>query len=162
MPAKGKYTPELVEQISRLIEAGNYAVDACMAVGINNDTFYDWLKTKPEFSDTIKKARAKAITMKVTRIEKAGRDGNWQADAWWLERVARARFGREEPQVQQQTNIVLGFEPKSGFIEATDTPKQLPHPNAAQIHSKQVGQILGKKAVNEGRKKTPIRPRKKR
>jgi len=160
MPAKGKYSAELVEQITRFIEAGNYAVDACLAVGISNDTYYEWLKTKPEFSDTIKKARAKAIAKKVIRIDKAGQEGNWQADAWWLERVARKRFGRDEPQVQQQTNIVLGYEPKSPFIESNaEKPKHL---NVAQLHSRKIGEMMGKKAVNEGRKRQSIRPRKKR
>ena len=157
-----KYSSEIVAQIVQLIEVGNYAIDACMAVGVDESTFYKWLRdpSKSQFRQSIKKARAKAIATKVTRIHKAGQDGNWQADAWWLERVARARFGREEPQVQQQTNVVLGFEPKSAFIQPVEVhqPRAL---NAAQQHSRKVGEMLGKKAVIDGTVKKPIRPRKK-
>lgn len=162
MAAHGKYSAQIVEQIVKLIEAGNYAIDACIAVGISESIYYEWLKTKPEFLESIKKARAKAIAVRVARIGKAGQDGNWQADAWWLERVVRKRFGREEPQVQQQTNVVLGFKPQSAFIQPEEqkAPRAL---NAAQQHSRKVGEIMGKKAVNEGRppKKKPQRPRKK-
>ncbi|MDD5075444.1 MAG: hypothetical protein PHO54_06305 [Candidatus Peribacteraceae bacterium] len=118
MPRTSKYTSELVEQMLRLIEAGAFAIDACIAVGIDEVTYYRWLRdpSKSQFCQSIKMARAKAINMRVLRISKAGQEGSWQADAWWLERVARKRFGRNPPQEQQQTRIVLGFEPKSAFI----------------------------------------------
>src|SRR3989344_4007937 len=122
MPRTSKYTPELVEQIIRLIEAGTYAVEACMVGGIREETYYKWLRTKPELSESIKKARAKAISVRLMRIDKAGRDGYWQADAWWLERVARDRFGRNPPPKKpNHTNITLGFEPKSAFIHPEET-----------------------------------------
>ena len=121
MPRTSKYTPELVEQIIRLIEAGTYAVEACMVVGISEETYYKWLRTKPELSESIKKARAKAISVRLMRIDKAGRDGYWQADAWGLERVARDRFGRNPPKKPNHTNITLGFEPKSAFIHPEET-----------------------------------------
>lgn len=156
-----KYSSEIVEQIIRLIEVGNYAIDACLAVGIGEATYYQWLK-KEEFRESIKKARAKAISTKVTRIHKAGQDGSWQADAWWLERVARKRFGRDEPQMQQQTQIVLGYKPESAFIQPVDKaePKQL---NSAQMHTRKTGEIMGKKKVIDAQiRGKPIRPRKKR
>ncbi len=118
MPRTSKYTPELVEQIVRLIETGTYAVEACMVVGISEETYYTWLRTKPELSESIKKARAKAISVRLMRIDKAGREGHWQADAWWLERVDRKRFGRNPPKTPKRANIVLGFEPKSAFINS--------------------------------------------
>jgi len=116
MPRTSKYTPELVEQIVHLIKAGVFAIDACLAVGIGETTYYEWLKTKPEFRESIKRARARAIIMHVTNIWKAG-DTDWKASAWWLERVARDRFGRNPPKKPTSTNIVLGFETKSAFID---------------------------------------------
>lgn len=116
MPRTSKCIPELIAQIVQLVEAGTYALDACYAVGIGETTYYQWLKTKREFRESIKKARARAISIRLIRINKAGQDGHWQADAWWLERVARDRFGRNRPKKPMRTNIVLGFEPKSAFI----------------------------------------------
>jgi hypothetical protein len=130
MPRASKYTPELVAQITRLIEGGTYAIDACMVVGISEAIYYKWLKEKVEFLESIKKARAKAISVRVIRINKAGQDGHWQADAWWLERVARDRFGRYPPKKPQHTNITLGFEPTSAFIQpsSSEAVRQRPRP----------------------------------
>ena len=48
-----KYSPELVKQLIKYIEAGINIKTACNAVGIHRDTFYEWLKdeTKPDISD---------------------------------------------------------------------------------------------------------------
>ena len=105
----------------RLIEAGAFAVDACLAVGLGETTYYRWLQENREFRESIKRARAKAINTRVLRIAKAGQDGDWKADAWWLERVARNRFGRNPPQEQQRPAIVLGFKPESPFIQPVET-----------------------------------------
>lgn len=157
-----KYSPETVAQMIPLIEAGAYAIDACLAVGIGETTYYEWLKAKPEFRESIKKARAKAINIRVLRINKAGQEGNWQADAWWLERVVKKRFGRADVEIRPQTNVVLGFKAESAFMKPAEeiAPRQL---NAAQLHSRKIGAVLGKKAIIEGKatKRPPLRPRKK-
>jgi len=130
MPRSSKYTPELVEQMLRIIEAGAYAADACMAVGISETIYYKWLKEKVEFVESIKKARAKAIVTRLVRINRAGQEGHWQADAWWLERVARDRFGRYPSSIQKRTHITLGYEPKSAFIqpiEGKTAQNNVPH-----------------------------------
>lgn len=124
MSRTSKYAPELVEQIIRLVESGVFYIDACYAVGIHKDTFYEWLRSKPDFSDSIKKARARAISIRVARIDRAGREGDWKADAWWLERVARDRFGRNPPPAATRTHIVLGFEPRSAFIRTGDAKRR--------------------------------------
>lgn len=51
-----KYTPELVNELIKYIEAGNYTKTACEAIGINEGTFYRWVKTKSNFSNAIKRA----------------------------------------------------------------------------------------------------------
>jgi transposase len=73
---KTKLTPKLQEEIIKYVEAGNYAKDACQAVGIGRSTFYDWLKwckegREPfsEFLDTIKKAKTKAVIRNVLIIQ---------------------------------------------------------------------------------------------
>ena len=90
-----KYTPELVNELIKYIEAGNYIITACDAVGIHKDTFFDWLKEKSDFSDSIKKAESKAIARNVMIIQKAAQT-SWQAAAWFLERKDYERWGRKE------------------------------------------------------------------
>ena len=77
MPRTSKHTPELVEQMLRLVEAGAFAVDACFAVGLGETTYYRWLQENREFRESIKKARAKSIVANVTFIRKAAQDGKW-------------------------------------------------------------------------------------
>lgn len=160
-----KYTPENIRKLIELVEQGSYAIDAALEAGISEKTYYEWLKdpSKGEFRESIKKARATAINERVRRIRQAGEKGAWQADAWYLERVARKRFGRDEPMVQQNTNITLGYRPESKFIQPIDM-SVVPKLNTSQIQRRQAGVILGKQAVAQGKrpgKKGKV-PRKKR
>ncbi len=90
-----KYTPELVEQLIKYIEAGNYIETACNAVGISKQTFYRWQDEKSDFCDAIKKAESKAITRNLILIQNAAKK-SWQAAAWFLERRYFDLFGRKE------------------------------------------------------------------
>lgn len=53
-----KYKPEIIEAIVSAIAATGRDRDGYEAGGIGHDTFYRWMKTKPEFSDAIQKAKA--------------------------------------------------------------------------------------------------------
>jgi hypothetical protein len=52
-----------------------------------------------EFLEAVKKAEAEAEALRVSRISKAGKEGNWQADAWYLERRYPERWGKR---IQQE------------------------------------------------------------
>lgn len=93
--AKGKYSKEIHDKIIELIRAGNYAVTASGAVGICEDTYYRWIKEKPDFSEDIKKAKSECIARNVMTIQKASQK-TWQAAAWWLERTNFELFGRKD------------------------------------------------------------------
>jgi hypothetical protein len=92
MGAKGKYSPEIIKEIYKYIEAGVPNRHAAQSVGISEDTFYEWLKIFPEFSEAIKKAHAKAVARNAINIQKAS-EKTWTASAWWLERREPADFG---------------------------------------------------------------------
>ena len=57
LPAKGKYTPDVIEAIQFAIQKTGRDKDGIKAGGIGHDTFYKWLKEKPEFSDVIAQAK---------------------------------------------------------------------------------------------------------
>ena len=86
--AKGKYTPEIVNDLCNLIKEGLTDKDASGSVGINPDTFYTWLK-KPEFYEAIKKAEALS---KASLVQKIRKDPSWQSAAWLLERRFRDEY----------------------------------------------------------------------
>jgi len=88
------------------ISKGNYIRTACLAAGIHEDTYYNWLKRAEnasgngdeiysEFFVELKKARQQNISERVRRIQEAGeKPQNWPANAWLLERMEPGEYGR--------------------------------------------------------------------
>jgi hypothetical protein len=54
-----------------------------------------------QFRDVVKKAETVAEVGAVAGILTAGKDGNWQALAWFLERTRPDKFGRRERITQE-------------------------------------------------------------
>jgi hypothetical protein len=101
-----KYKKETTSKIIKLIKEGNFASVAFQAVGISNETYYRWLKTKPEFSESIKKAKAERITSLIQAIKL---DDSWQSKAWALERLARDKFHlptRAEKDLNERLGVI--------------------------------------------------------
>jgi hypothetical protein len=71
------------------LRAGNTRRAACSYAGIDQDTFGNWLKRFPDFSDAIEKAESDAEVRNVAIIQKSAQT-TWQAAAWWLERKRKA------------------------------------------------------------------------
>jgi hypothetical protein len=101
-----KFTKERTDKIIKLIQAGNYAITAAQASGINERTYYNWMeKAKEEeaaenydgeyyqFHQSIKKAENEAEARNVMEIQK---DKSWQAKMTWLERKFPQRWGRTD------------------------------------------------------------------
>lgn len=89
-----------------LIDAVKTGVPYTYAVklaGICYDTFCEWQKKGAEglapyaeFVEQLERAKGEAIEARIKRIEAAGKQGSWQADAWWLERQIPSEFGKRE------------------------------------------------------------------
>ena len=104
--AKLKLTEQLIEDAAKLIEAGNYQKHVAQALGVDESTWYRWLREgeqsedendlKYKFYQSIKKAEAKAVARNVALIQRAAQDGNWQAAAWWLERRFPEEWGKKD------------------------------------------------------------------
>lgn len=114
---KSKYTPEVVKRILDGIRVGATLTHACAAGGISFETFNEWRKDKPEFSEAIKKAEGECVVMRLARINKAGQEGTWQADAWTLERRYPHDYGRTVQDVNANVEVSGGitlYLPKKG------------------------------------------------
>lgn len=91
-----KLTDELTEQLVGIFTEGQTSIEtACALVGIGPRTYYDWMANNPQFSQTIRKARAQAVQGYLQIISTAAKNGTWQAAAWWLERVLPEQYGRK-------------------------------------------------------------------
>ena len=54
--SKGKFN-DVKDDIISYIREGDSNILACKKVGISEETFYTWINDKPEFSESLKKAR---------------------------------------------------------------------------------------------------------
>lgn len=67
-----KYTKKIVDRITELLSSDTYTIaEVCKMVGINEDTFYTWKKSKPEFSEAIKKAEEVRMQFFVVEAKKS-------------------------------------------------------------------------------------------
>lgn len=94
-----KYSSKLVDDICALVRAGNTHRDAAALNDISEDTFYEWKKKRPEFSEALKKAELQCKQRCIAVIQRAAagraadkkknitaKDPIWTAAAWWMER----------------------------------------------------------------------------
>lgn len=114
MGAPTKCTEELIEEVSNLLQMGNYVQTACAVVGISERTFYNWRNwaeeelerreagEKPDpskdifisFLQAVTRASAKAEAAAVVAIRRGFTDGDWRAAVEFLERRHPGRWGR--------------------------------------------------------------------
>src|SRR5262245_19552044 len=97
-----KLTPEVQALVVQALSAGTTRADACEYAGIGQTTFRTWMRRGGEepdgpygaFRAAVKKAMATAVIRNVALIQTAAKS-QWQAAAWWLERVHPDRYGRD-------------------------------------------------------------------
>ncbi len=57
-----KYSEGIKNKIAELLSTGEYGIlEICAAVNIDNTTYYNWKKNKPDFSEAIKEAERKQL-----------------------------------------------------------------------------------------------------
>jgi hypothetical protein len=101
-------TPETGPLIVAAVAAGEPLKFAAESNGIDEDTLMSWLRKGRreqdplyvEFLKEIKKAQSAAVSVRVKRITRSGRQ-TWQANAWWLERMHPDHFGTDKKLVAQ-------------------------------------------------------------
>ena len=98
-----KFNETTKQKLLDSIRLGAFIEHACYYAGINSSTFRRWrdqankgIEPFASFWSEITMAESEAIIRRVARIEQAGIAGNWQADAWYLERKHPDKFGRRD------------------------------------------------------------------
>lgn len=108
-----KYSDEVAAKIAEAINAGATKRLAAAHAGVSYDTLNDWEHGKKgipksahvQFVQLLAAAESRAAIRKLARIEKAGNEGDWRADAWWLERRMPEEFGKSVVDVNQSGAI---------------------------------------------------------
>lgn len=89
-----KYCQEITKEICDHLENGANRTDTMVLVDISKETFYEWMRAKPDFADSVKKAEQKCKQFYIGVIKKAA-EKSWQAAAWWLERKHHEEFSQK-------------------------------------------------------------------
>jgi hypothetical protein len=128
-PSSGKLNEKMHERIVRDLRRGSYQKVAAQKAGIGWSTFNSWLERgemeeariaegfEPieseakylNFKRDVEIARATAEIEAVSEVRDAGRNGSWQASAWYLERSFPQRWSRhrdveEIPETDEAAN----------------------------------------------------------
>ena len=69
---KTKCTRRMIDKICELVKTDEFTnQDICKAVGIHESTFYEWLNTKPEFSEAFKAAEDSVMQKRLETCERS-------------------------------------------------------------------------------------------
>jgi hypothetical protein len=143
-----KYGKEIVQKIVEQLQIGMKRDDVCAILGFNRDTFYDWMKKRPDFSDAVLKAELVCKQRNIVRIQNASKK-SWTAAAWWLERkfpdefAQRSRYeltGQNGGPVQVAPDPALPAvteEMMIAFVKAVDAMQVLEKKNAPALPAPQ-------------------------
>jgi len=102
MARPSKLNNELTSKITGYIQEGNTPTTSATLAGISHSTYFDWMRKgsnrEPgflEFSESIKRAIAQSVVLRIMEITTAEKKGSWRAAAWMLERLAPESFGKQ-------------------------------------------------------------------
>jgi transposase-like protein len=135
--------PEIVNQIAEIVAAGNYVEVACRSVGIDDGSFYGWLRKAQDdikegleaeesiyirFFNAIKAAEAQAELKTLAVVQEAAQvKREWLPAMTFLERRHPERWGRKDRlQVDQHTT-------KEVIISRMTVVKDLPAKDETKI-----------------------------
>jgi transposase len=93
MGRRSKYTPDVVQRVTEAIRLGATYEIACQYAGISHTLFHQWMNTKVEFLEAVKESEGRGAVQWLAVIEKAAKEGTWQAAAWKLERRYNKDYG---------------------------------------------------------------------
>lgn len=141
-----KLSMELIEEVLNLIEAGNYVEVSCLAVGITESTYYNWLRRGKDLLDDwgtdvdawpdwlneydahcmvltqgAVRAQARSEAMAVATVRKAMKD-DYRAAIAWLERRHPGRWSR-------RTEVHMS---QNGLVAAGEDAKTIENPDAVK------------------------------
>ena len=101
-----KYSSKLCKRLPAMFENGESVAEVCAELGIWKDTFYNWVKEHPEFSDSYKKGLELSEAW-WTNLGRAGSAGEAKIQpATWIFNM-KNRFKWTD---RQETNLSGGLQ----------------------------------------------------
>lgn len=105
---KSKWHPDLPEKLRKLMAEGKLDCEIYAKFGVSKKTFYEWLRTKPEFKEAyeegLPQCEAKMVEFARTKLA-TGDDTGFK---YWISimnnKFRESGWSKETPQVAQVTN----------------------------------------------------------
>lgn len=120
MAAKGKYNDK-APIILDFLSQGYSNKDAAEKAGINEHTFYEWLATKPAFSQSVKEAQALGDKVRINSVESAlldiARGFEYEEVRTEYESKLNDKTGKYEPTIKKQVRTKKRVVPNSEAIK---------------------------------------------
>ena len=118
--AKGKYA-EKAPEILKYISQGYSNKDAAEKAGISQETFYTWLETKSEFSESFKEAKKQGDKVRINSVESAlldiARGFEYEEVKTEYESQLNPATGKYEPTIKKQVRTKKRVVPNSEAIK---------------------------------------------
>ena len=118
--AKGKYV-EKAPEILKYISQGYSNKDAAEKAGISQETFYTWLETKSEFSESFKEAKKQGDKVRINSVESAlldiARGFEYEEVKTEYESQLNPATGKYEPTIKKQVRTKKRVVPNSEAIK---------------------------------------------
>ncbi len=118
--AKGKYQ-EKAPIILDLLSQGYSNKDAAERAGINEHTFYEWLATKPAFSQSVKEAQRLGDKVRINSVESAlldvARGFEYEEVKTEYESKLNDKTGQYEPTIKKQVRTKKRVIPSTEAIK---------------------------------------------
>lgn len=116
MAAKGKFT-EKSPIVLELLAQGYSNKDAAEKAGINEHTFYEWLATKPAFSQSVKEAQRLGDNVRINSVESAlldlARGTEYEEVRTEYESKLNPVTGQYEPTIKKQVRTKKRIAPST-------------------------------------------------
>lgn len=140
-----KYSKKIVKRICDLIRKDSYTiVELCSLSGISKETYYQWLDTKPDFSDEITKAHDDFDEMLVAEakkslIKKIKGYTVQETKTVWEDSGRPGIDGKITPKIKEKTIIDKTFQP-----DATSIIFALTNKASDEYRNRQSSELTGK------------------
>lgn len=131
-----KYSNQIVKHICDLVESDSYTiVEICGIVGISKETYYKWISTHSDFSDSIKKAKSKFDEMIVSEAKRSlvklikGYDVDEKKTVYSNDKEGR-------PKVKEQTTVKKHIQPSVSaviFLLTNKSPDEYKNRHSGQV-----------------------------
>jgi hypothetical protein len=112
--------PAIMLAVIDAIRLGHSFEGASAIARVSSRAMQDWRRDDADFAAKVSAARFEALAKRERRIDKAGEEGDWRADAWKAERMHPDIYGRAAMVDQRQVtvNLVLPESIDAATLEA--------------------------------------------